>query len=75
MIDQPELFAEVSRNTWPEGERTFTGVPYWAPNWPPCDIDGSLPYWRCARDHGVDSRCSVGYRLTVMMGVAPPVEV
>ena len=64
VTDQLNLFAAATANNWPDGRLTWTGEPFWAPFWPPCDVDGSLPYWRCARDHGVDARCSVVYRLT-----------
>lgn len=63
-MTQLDLFASKATNTWPDGRLAWTGQAHWDPAWPTCDVEGSLPYWRCARDHGIDARCSVVYRLT-----------
>lgn len=64
MTEQLDLLAEVTVNAWLEGQLTWTGEAHWSDGWSPCDVDGSLRFWRCARDHGIDARCSVVYRLT-----------
>jgi hypothetical protein len=64
VTDQLDLFAATAANSWPEGRLSWTREPFWSTAWSPCDVDGSLPYWRCARDHNIDARCSVVFRLT-----------
>ena len=58
------MVTATTTHTWPAGRLSWTGEPFWRSFWSACDVDGSLPYWRCARDHGVDGRCSAVYRLT-----------
>jgi hypothetical protein len=60
---QLDLFADTETGRWPEGDLTWIGKAHWDDRWLPCDL-GEARYYRCARDHGVDARCSVVYRLT-----------
>jgi hypothetical protein len=64
MTQQLDLFADTAAYTWPEGALAWSGMAHWDASWAACDPDGSLSYWRCARDHGIDARCSVVFRLT-----------
>jgi hypothetical protein len=64
VLEQLDLFATVLVHRWPSGDLSWTGEAYWSDAWSPCDLEGSLPLWRCLRDHGIDARCSAVYRLT-----------
>jgi hypothetical protein len=60
---QLDLFADTATNRWHDGDLPWAGKAHWNDRWLPCDL-GETRYYRCARDHGIDARCSVVYRLT-----------